>query len=394
MAEPAPVSKPRAVLPRPGVGPSEPALTLALAAIDQLDGIDANLPLLAESGTALSSWTELGLAARRVTAAYRTAAGYASRKHNRSEDAALVRSRLFRARTAVEGTIEASIEALIESGGIPLAALFKQPFFGYCKKQGVSLRISLRTCVPTQLCGGACYAHDGRERVTNSILKGCINHVIVRRWERDPSVRTLLLPHIDRAIRLARQDADLARVENGFVRRPRIRFAHIGETAAYPAFVNWMAQEVHKRSHGEVDSVLYTRHPGVQEIDTALVVVNLTIDAASSSRRRWVGPEVRVVASSWGGLTILDAATNFLEHHENDQHFAPKGKGQVCPATLPDVENRFCDAFKCALCFVQPQSEREAHLNESETATPKLRARNVSLLRANTRTLQPKGGKK
>src|SRR5262245_32101119 len=85
----------------------DPGLLNAIAALDRLEGVDPRMPLVNESGAPLSTWRELVAAARKATAAYRTAAGFASRKHVRKEDAASVRSRLFRARTAIEGAIEA-----------------------------------------------------------------------------------------------------------------------------------------------------------------------------------------------------------------------------------------------------------------------------------------------
>jgi hypothetical protein len=51
--------------------------------------------------------------------------------------------------------------------------------FGKSKKQGISIRFSLTTCVPTNLCANLCYAHDGLDATPNSVVRGALNTCLI-----------------------------------------------------------------------------------------------------------------------------------------------------------------------------------------------------------------------
>ena len=140
-----------------------------LGGLEKIKSADPSSPLLTEGGSQVGP-SELFSAAQAAGVAYRKGCGMASRKHLGPEDRRRVRNLLFRARFVLDSRIETTITELIEAGKVPISRLLKRQVFGFCKKQGVSFRLSLSTCVPTPLCGGGCYAHDGRERVTSTIL--------------------------------------------------------------------------------------------------------------------------------------------------------------------------------------------------------------------------------
>lgn len=360
------------------------AYAAALEALDELSGVPDGPACDPATGEVVTR-ARFFAVARGLSAGYRVAAGYASRKRIPESQREVIRKRLFEARVRIERSLEATIEHHVLSGEWSIRELTARSVLGFCKKQGVSMRLSLSTCVPTTLCGGRCYAHDGRERVTPTILSGCYNTVVCRLWERGLVPDAALLSHIRRAVDLAGRDQTFARDEYGFSRRPRIRLAHVGELAAFPKFANWLAAQIEREGRGEVDAVVYTRHPGIAELDTAKMTVNLTLDRASRKRRAWARPGVRVVWSAWNGDLEKEVDINFLEHHDHDLHAVPKGGGSVCPVTAAKAEERFCDAYRCCRCFVPPgQSQPRCDANSASDGTSptaeRPRVRHVGLL--------------
>lgn len=354
----------------------------ALQGLTELAEASPDTPLtLTNAETA--SGPDLFAAARIAGAPYRTGCGMASRKQLSQERRARIRTVLFRARYVLDARIETTVRAMVRLGTLRLDRLFKRQVFGFCKKQGVSFRLSLSTCVPTPLCGGGCYAHDGRERLTSTILSGCYNTLIAQYWEEGVVADAMLLPHIRRAVELAKADASFAATEYGITRRARIRLAHVGELAAYPRFANWLGHRIREESGGSVDGVIYTRHPKATELDTRALIVNFTVDDSSRNRRAWAKEGMRIVWSAWDGKLDPAASINFLEHHDHGQHALAVGEGTVCPVTASSTEHRFCDAFKCTKCFDEPAA---AEMDTPESAQPfvrgTVRTRHQGLLRS------------
>ena len=141
--------------------------------------------------------------------------------------------------------------------------------FGCSKKQGVSLRFSLSTCVPTPLCASRCYAHDALDATPSSVIRGAINTTIAEVWEHEPTRRDRLAAivnrEIDQAVGAALKEAEDA--STFFQRQPRIRLAHVGEAVSFPQFINFVGQRIAVLSEGAVIPVLYTRHPDAHLID-------------------------------------------------------------------------------------------------------------------------------
>jgi hypothetical protein len=156
----------------------------------------------------------------------------------------------------------------------------------------------------------------------------------------------LLLPQVRTAIRKASVDA----LHAGFQRRPRIRFSHVGEVAAFPNFANKLARMVRDESNGDVDCVIYTRHPNAKLLDPDLFLVLFSLDESSEDRRRFIPSTAKIVRSAFGGNISETVDVNFLEHHRWS-HLEPVGSGRICPATAPFTEVRTCDACKCDFCF-------------------------------------------
>jgi hypothetical protein len=342
---------------------------------------DATAPLLSVTGR-LPSFTDFFATAQAAGVPYRKACGLASRKNLDAAEASEVRSRLFRLRHILDSRIEATLLMLLGSGAVSRSKLLKRQVFGFCKKQGVSFRLSLSTCVPSPLCGGGCYAHDGRERVTSTILSGCYNTLLCKLFESGDLLEEDLRPAVAKAVSLAQLDRQLAMQEFGFERRARIRLAHVGEIAAFPRFANWLGRTVADLSDSSVDCIVYTRHPKVSQLDTSTLVVNLTVDETSEKRRSWAKEGVRVVWSAWGGRLDSTAAVNFLEHHDNSQHSEPNGEGNVCPVTLASSERRVCDEFSCVRCFDHPEREARTPAEDRvfEISLPPRRTRHRSML--------------
>lgn len=262
---------------------------------------------------------------------------------------------IFSVRVVLERTIEASIEYAIGSHTDEL--LFGGSIFGRSNKQGTSFRMPLISCVPTRLCASACYAHDVLDAAPAAIIRGVINGILASKYEKlaEAFRNTMLMrlvPHVNRAIHTAHSEvASLNGTE--WMRRPHIRFSHIGEIAAFPTFANDIAGLVHKESQGDVDCVVYTRHPKVGELNPDLWVINFTLDKSCPERQAWVPSHARRVFSAFGGEVDKTVDVNFLEHHRW-KHMPPIGEGHICPATLPETTVRSCDAVRCNLCFERP----------------------------------------
>jgi len=261
---------------------------------------------------------------------------------------------LFRVRSLLEGAIQQSITQAPVEPGERLDALFDGSFFGFSKKQGTSLRLPLRTCAPTKLCAGGCYAHDVLDASPAAVVRGAINGWIADSYERgDEQARvelaTRLRPHVKRAINKAK--SELKHLTDGFTRRAFIRFSHVGEIVHTPKFANDIARMVQELANGEVDCVVYTRHKRAVELDSNIWIVNFTLDPVSEDRKSWIPTHARIVYSAFGGKTSPIAEVNFLEHHRHG-HLAQVGDGRTCPATIPQATSRTCDGNQCNRCFV------------------------------------------
>ena len=261
---------------------------------------------------------------------------------------------LFQCRT----TLEASIADTLVRGINPITKeaveFFSQSFYGVSKKQGVSVRMPLTTCIPTKLCGSACYAHDVLDATPQSVVRGVINGWIAQLWRSsDPEMRCLIMASLRkptiRAIRASHQE--LTRLPQGFSRRPYIRFSHVGEIVAYSDFANALAREVKAASQASVDCVVYTRHRDASQLAPDLWVINFTLDPSSESRQSWAPPNARLVYSAFNGQISANVAVNFLEHHRHSHLAVTSGAGPVCPATEPHASVRTCDGCRCAKCF-------------------------------------------
>ena len=127
---------------------------------------------------------------------------------------------------------------------------------------------------------------------------------------------------------------------------------------------------------------MYTRHPKVRDLDPSALIVNLTIDSESKSRRAWASEGVRIVWSAWDGELDDDAEINFLEHHDNGAHSEPSGNGDICPVTISSTELRFCDAFACTRCFDRPEGKNFSRQTvfDKPTEASAIRTRKVALL--------------
>ena len=228
--------------------------------------------------------------------------------------------------------------------------------FGASKKQGTSLRFPLASCQPTALCASACYAHDVLDAAPNSVIRGALNGA-VGLWFAElcskERLRCIKFFHkdIQRAVRNSL--AELKLLPDGYKRPAFIRFAHVGDAAAYTELANALAREVVKMSAGKVQCVVYSRHKKALLFDPKLFVVNFTLDGSSMDRENWIPPFARRVFSAFGGEVDSGSEINFLEHHRW-HHSEPIGQGNVCPATRPEAPEHTCDAVRCHKCFVKP----------------------------------------
>ncbi len=260
---------------------------------------------------------------------------------------------VFRVRVALERLIGRAFVECAERDGIDNLGLPQAPLHGASKKQGVSIRMPLSSCVPSRLCGAACYAHDVLDAAPASVVRGAINGALASMYESgvEAERRRLMLAlqrPIGRMVRAALRDAQDAAAT--FVRRPRIRFAHVGEFAAFPDYANALARSVRDQSNGAVDCVVYTRHPDAKLLDPALFVVLFSLDESSEDRRKFIPPTARAVRSAFAGRITDTVDVNFLEHHRW-VHIPPVGSGKICPSTAPDTKDRTCDGCKCDFCF-------------------------------------------
>lgn len=262
-------------------------------------------------------------------------------------------AQLFRMRTLIESRLLEQLRFNV--GQLPVEnEATKDSFFGKSKKQGVSIRYALASCVPTATCGGRCYAHDGRDRELLHIYRGVLNYYVGLEFEngsleRRQQVLGLLSKSIDKGVEAALVDQASALTE-GYNRLPRIRFSHVGEMAATPEFTNALALEVKKRDP-KVQCVIYTRHPRAKLLDTNLLVVNFTLEGAGDVREKFVPNGARIVNSAWDGDINEAAEINFLEHHVEKSMIA-KGAGSICPVTANHKVTPSCDSALCQKCFV------------------------------------------
>lgn len=262
-------------------------------------------------------------------------------------------AQLFRVRTFIESRLLEQFR--FNARGLPLETeATKDSFFGKSKKQGVSIRYALASCVPTATCGGRCYAHDGRDRELLHIYRGVLNYYIGLEFEngsleRRKQILDLLGKSIDKGVEAALADQRTASAE-GYNRLPRIRFSHVGEMASTPVFTNAIAQEVKNRDQ-RVQCVIYTRHPKASLLDTNLLVINFTLEGVGDVRGKFVPQGARIVNSAWDGELNESAEINFLEHHVEKSTIA-KGGGSICPVTANHKVTPSCDSAHCQKCFV------------------------------------------
>ncbi len=230
--------------------------------------------------------------------------------------------------------------------------------FGASKKQGTSIRFPLASCQPTALCASACYAHDVLDAAPNSVIRGALNGALGLWYgELGDVERADLMEKLRKEVKRAVRNAltELQRLAKEYKRPAYIRFAHVGDAAAYVGFANAVAGLVHEVSEGKVQSVVYTRHRQATGFDPNLFVVNFTLDASSKEREKWIPPFARRVFSAFGGEVDPGSEINFLEHHRW-HHSEPIGQGKVCPATRPEAKEHTCDAVRCHKCFVSPNN--------------------------------------
>ena len=258
---------------------------------------------------------------------------------------------LFKIRTQIEKWITTSLIKNNISLADNFSALYVNKLFGGSKKQGLSFRIALTTCVPTALCANRCYAHDALDASPNSVMRCCLNDYFVKEWiGGNLEARNILDIELERAIKSARMEAALS----DFKRSPRIRFSHVGEITKYPEFSNYCGEYVYNKSNNEVRCVVCTRHPNANLLEKKYWVINFTIDESSIDRMSWINSGTRLVSSSFNGKVSDLVDVNFLEHH-NRNHFTQNGdKGNICPATLPTALDRSCDGNECDYCFESP----------------------------------------
>ena len=155
-----------------------------------------------------------------------------------------------------------------------------------------------------------------------------------------------------------RRRESILSARQGFQRRPRIRFSHVGEMAATPQFANALAQEIVHRAP-DVRCIVYTRHPLANRFDPNLLIVNFTVDGHGDSRISFKPRAARLVSSSWDGNLLEEAEINFIEHHV-EKSARPSGSGQSCPVTLHHDVTPSCDSARCEKCFVPFVNQKPA----------------------------------
>jgi hypothetical protein len=265
---------------------------------------------------------------------------------------------VFRVRVAIEHSIDRSVCDSLTNGAITLREILGGGFFGVSKKQGVSVRMPLLTCRPTRICGAACYAHDVLDAAPAAVVRGVLNGIIARTYEEGTAeTRRGVIDKLQPQTRRVVQEAikEVARLSS-WTRPAYVRFSHVGEIVAFPQFANALAAQVRAMSAGRVACVVYSRHPMSRELEPELFVINFTLDSSSLNRRSLAPPTARIVFSAFGGEVRDDVDINFVEHHRWT-HVEPVGQGRICPATMPRVDERTCDAVGCARCFSRPDAD-------------------------------------
>jgi hypothetical protein len=237
------------------------------------------------------------------------------------------------------------------------SSLFKtasgKTFFGVSAKQGVSIRYPLMTCSPTKSCGGRCYAHDGRDRELNLVFRSLFNYYLAFQYQNgSASTREEIIQSLsksfDYGIKSSKIEMSNAK-QQGFIRKPRIRFSHIGDMVFTPDFTNRVAEEIKKRDE-DITCVIYTRRKEISKINPTLFKINFTIDSDSDSNLKFATSKCKVVSSAWEGELSEQARVNFLEHHV-EKVKKPVNKGIICPVTLNHSLYKSCDEANCDICF-------------------------------------------
>ena len=262
--------------------------------------------------------------------------------------------KLFLVRTTMEKWfVDSALEGL-RTGVIAPSDLLDGTVFGSSLKQGVSFRLPLSSCQPTARCAGGCYAHDGLDASITTVVRGALNGAFAQHYEQSSAqTRIGLMSDFSIALEKAVRDSLRDSQRCSFKREARIRMSHVGELTAYPEFANAIARKIRALSKGKVKCVIYTRHRDAKLLDPELFVINFTLDDASFSRRSWAPESARIVYSAWEGQVREDVAVNFLEHHHLS-HAASSGSGKICPATLPETDDKTCDGVRCDFCFRAP----------------------------------------
>jgi hypothetical protein len=281
----------------------------------------------------------------------------ASRKSSISdENRRRILSVLFPFRSTLEREILNAFDVLEDQKELEKAA-FNNKFFGVSAKQGVSVRFPLSTCVPTKMCGGRCYAHDGRDRELHLVFRAAMNFWVAHQFEIYPDRRKLIGDRLHKAVeygvKQAILDASRARAE-GYPRAARIRFSHIGEMAASPRFSNWLASQI-KAQDPSINCVVYSRHPDVVTLDPSLFIVNFTLEGNDDARVKFAPANARIVSSSWDGEINDKADVNFLEHHVEKKINSAEGLN-YCPVTIKQANLKSCDEARCERCFMEPSN--------------------------------------
>lgn len=283
---------------------------------------------------------------------YYTAAAVSRRTHLPDELRAELLGTLFIFRRLIERSILDELVLLGDQHDLWCAVAAKS-FFGVSAKQGVSIRYALASCIPTESCGGRCYAHDGRDRELHIMFRAVFNYFAGLTYESgDTQTRLRVMKKLTTAIDYGIKSAVAERsqaMKAGFNREARIRFSHIGEMPSTPCFTNDLAREINSRNKA-VACVIYTRHPNVTRLDPGLFRINVSLETLHDSRRDLAPPGVRFVSSAWDGKLDPNVTVNFLEHHV-EKHSNPTGIGNVCPVTMNAGLVHSCDEACCDLCF-------------------------------------------
>lgn len=229
--------------------------------------------------------------------------------------------------------------------------VFSGNMFGSSKKQGVSLRLPLASCVPSKLCKSSCYAHDALDATPNSVLRGAINGYIASKFEENKLGNDKLNwieKQVERAVKKAVHESN--EVACQFSRKARIRLAHVGEAAAYPNFINHLSSLIKKLSNSYVDPIVYTRHPNANLLDTNNINMLFSIDASSLDRERFAPQGSIITYADFGDSPPIRAYdVIFKEHHPNEH--SVKDAENICPVSIRLNGARSCDAARCNVCF-------------------------------------------